>query len=450
MSQFPADFVWGTATSAYQIEGAVRTDGRGASVWDIFSHTPGKIKDGKNGDTACDHYHRSSEDIALMQELGMNAYRFSVSWPRIQPEGKGRPNKKGLGFYDRLIDQLLDSRIDPYATLFHWDLPQALEDQGGWLNRDTAHRFAEYAHILADAFQDRIKAWITLNEPFVVLTLGYALGQHAPGRTLLLDAMPVAHHQLLAHGLAVQAIREISRSPVGIAQNLAPVIPATDTDEDLQAAAHMDDLHNRLFLDPILHGEYPRSLLALLGEQAETFIRQEDFQMIGSRLDFLGVNYYAPDHVKASSTAPLGLETVPMLDYQQTGFGWPVVPEGLTQLLLDLKDRYAEKLPPIFITENGCSYPDAPDLAGKVNDSRRIEFLERHLDALGQAIEKGADVRGYFCWSLLDNFEWAEGYTQRFGLVHVDFQTFKRTPKASYYWLQGYLRSGKWRREGAV
>lgn len=440
MSDFPKHFVWGTATAAYQIEGAVQQDGRGVSVWDLFTHTPGKIKDGSNGDRACDHYHRFPEDIRLMKELGVNAYRFSISWPRIQPEGKGRVNPKGIAFYDRLLDGLLEQHIDPYATLFHWDLPQALEDQGGWMNRDTAYRFAEYAHLLADAFQDRIKSWITLNEPFVVLTLGYALGQHAPGKAYGLQAMPVAHHQMLGHGLAVQAIRDISQSPIGITHSLAPAIPATDRDEDIQAATLMDEFHNGLFLDPLLRGQYPKSLVALMGEQAESFIRTEDLSVMSAPIDFLGVNYYAPDHVRANSKAPLGLEMVPMPDRPKTGFGWPIVPEGLTQLLLDLKERYAEKLPPIHITENGCSYPDLPDAAGKIDDSKRIEYLELHLEALLKALDKGVDVRGYFCWSLLDNFEWAEGYTQRFGLVHVDFETLKRTPKASYHWLQQFLR----------
>ncbi|QMU78655.1 beta-glucosidase [Streptacidiphilus sp. PB12-B1b] len=431
----PAGFRWGVSTSAYQIEGAAAEDGRGVSIWDTFTARPGAVRDGHTGATACDHYHRYDEDVALMRGLGLDAYRFSISWPRIQPTGGGTANPAGLAFYDRLVDALLGAGITPLPTLFHWDLPQALEEDGGWLTREIAYRFAEYAEIVADRLGDRIPAWITLNEPFVHMVYGYALGIHAPGRTLMLDALPTAHHQLLGHGLAAAALRERGHE-VMIADNLTPVWPASDAEADLAAAAAYDALHNRLFTDPLLLGRYPDLSAYGIGEDLGGCVRPGDLKLIAAPgLDGLGVNYYNPTRI-ASPTEADGLpfaqaeiEGVP-----RTAFGWPVAPDGLRQLLVGLRDRYGAALPPITVTENGCSVADEPGPDGAVHDQPRIDYLAGHLDALAEAAAQGVDVRGYFTWSLIDNFEWAEGYHQRFGLVHVDFRTQERTPKDSYAW----------------
>jgi beta-glucosidase len=430
--RFPAGFQWGVATASYQIEGAVTADGRGPSIWDTFAAEPGRISDGSSGEVACDHYHRYPEDVALMAELGVSAYRFSVAWPRIQPTGTGAANPRGLDFYDRLVDALLAAGVDPVATLFHWDLPQALQDAGGWLNRDTAHRFAEYAGLVAAALGDRVKLWITLNEPFVHMTLGHVLGTHAPGLTLLYDALPVAHHLLLGHGLAVPAIRAHSASPVGTTNNNSPVWPQGDTEADLAAAAAYDAFHNGLFTDPLLGLGYPEGI-----PFAPDVVRDGDLAVIAAPLDALGVNYYNPVGVRAPEPgSPTPFEVVPIPGYPTTGFGWPVVPAGLRELLVSLRDRYGDALPPVYVTENGCAYPG-------VEDPERIAYLESHTAAVADAIAAGVDVRGYFVWSLLDNFEWAEGYSQRFGLVHVDFATQKRTPKNSYGWYRDLIRSGR-------
>ncbi|MFB9991868.1 GH1 family beta-glucosidase [Deinococcus oregonensis] len=439
MSDLPAGFVWGAATAAYQIEGGVQEGGRGASVWDTFSHTAGRIKTGETGDVACDHYHRYREDVALMKDLGLTAYRFSVAWPRVQPEGRGRTNAAGLAFYDALTDELLEAGIQPWPTLFHWDLPQALEDEGGWLNRDTAHRFEDYAFAVGEKLADRAAGFMTLNEPFVVMALGYMLGIHAPGHQLgLAGGFAAAHHQLLAHGMAVRALREAGAQRVGIANNYAPAWPATDRDADHQAAAQLDALHNHLFTDPILRGEYPAAVLDLVGvhaPQALDLILPGDLATIAAPLDFLGVNYYQPDHVTADLQSPFGAKVEGVPGRERTNFGWSVVPEALTQTLTDLKARYGDDCPPIYVTESGCSQPDVLE-GGRVRDDARTRYHEAHLDAVSAAIEQGADVRGYFAWSLMDNFEWAEGYSQRFGLVYVDFQTQERTPKDSFHWLK--------------
>jgi beta-glucosidase len=429
-------FLWGTATASYQIEGGVTEDGRGRSIWDTFSHEPGRVRDGHTGDVACDHYHRWGEDVELMADLGVNAYRFSIAWPRIQPDGRGAANARGLDFYDRLVDELRAHDIMPAATLFHWDLPQTLEDEGGWLHRDTAYRFAEYAGIVVERLGDRVPLWITLNEPFVHMVFGYGLGVHAPGRALLLDALPVAHHQLLGHGLAVQALRTGGAEQVLITNNCTPVWSASDDPDDLAAADAYDILHNRLFNDPVLLGRYPD--LSPFGVSEPDFIRDGDLLTIAAPLDGLGINYYNPTRVGAptsgsggdpsSSQVSLPFEDRGITDHPTTGFGWPVVPDGLRQLLVNLNRRYGGALPPIYITENGCAYPDSSE------DQQRIAYLDGHIAALRAAQDEGVDVRGYFVWSLLDNFEWAEGYHQRFGLVHVDFTTGRRTPKASYHW----------------
>ncbi|MER6947146.1 GH1 family beta-glucosidase [Nonomuraea sp. NPDC000554] len=422
-------FLWGTATAAYQIEGAVTEDGRGVSIWDTFSHEPGRTRDGHTGDVACDHYHRWPEDIALMSGLGVNAYRFSIAWPRVQPTGTGEANPKGLDFYERLVDGLLDAGITPAPTLFHWDLPQALQDRGGWMNRDTSQYFAEYAAIVADRLSDRVKMWITLNEPFIHMAYGYGLGIHAPGQALLLDALPVAHHQLLGHGLAVQALRASGAEQVLITNNCTPVRPGSDSEADRAAADAYDALHNRLFNDPVLLGTYPD--LSAYGVEMD--VRDGDLDVISAPLDGLGVNYYNPTRIGAPTDDGLPFTDLGITGHPTTAFGWPVVPDGLRELLVGLRDRYGAALPPIHITENGCSTEDTLD------DQDRIAFLDGHLTALDQAGAEGVDVRGYFVWSLLDNFEWAEGYHQRFGLVQVDFDTQRRTPRASYTWLRNRL-----------
>ncbi|GGU58162.1 beta-glucosidase [Streptomyces albospinus] len=443
LPRFPDGFLWGVSTSAPQIEGAVDEDGRGRSTWDVFAAQAGRIKDGSDARVATDHYHRFREDVALIQELGVGAYRFSVAWPRVVPDGAGAVNGAGLDFYDRLVDALLEAGVAPVPTLFHWDTPQALEEGGGWLRRDTAEHFAAYADAVAARLGDRVECWITLNEPAELTLLGYGLGQHAPGRALLFDALPAAHHLLLGHGLAVQALRARGATGIGIANSHGPTWPASDSAADTAAADLYDLLLNRLFADPLLLGHYPDDGLAALlpGPVAD------DLATISAPLDWYGINYYQPTRIgaprpdAAGPTDFAGIALPPELPfapqkiegYPRTAFDWPVVPEALTELLLSFRARYGASLPPVLITENGCSYDG-------IDDTERIAFLDGHLRALHRAIEAGADVRGYFVWSLLDNFEWAEGYAQPFGLVHVDRTTLARTRKASFHWLRGALR----------
>lgn len=424
---FPAGFLWGVSTSAHQIEGA--TELREQSVWDAFTAEPGRVKDGSTAAVACDHFHRYREDVTLLAGLGVDAYRFSISWPRVRSSG-------GLDFYDRLVDELCAAGVRPVPTLFHWDLPAGLD----WLERDTAARFAEYVAVVAERLGDRVPKWITLNEPAEHTLLGHALGVHAPGRRLLFDALPVAHHQLLAHGLAVQALRAAGATDVGIANSHGPTWPASGGSADVEAAEFYDVLLNRLFADPLLLGEYPAGLGELMpGDVAS------DLKVIAAPVDWYGINYYAPTRVGAPEGAEIEfggvrlpaelpfsvreIEGVPVTD-----FGWPVVPEGLTELLTGFRDRYGDRLPPVVITENGCSYEG-------LDDQARIAYLDGHVRALHAALTAGVDVRGYFVWSLLDNFEWAEGYARRFGLVHVDYETLERTPKASYHWYREMLRA---------
>ncbi|MGC0316458.1 GH1 family beta-glucosidase [Kitasatospora acidiphila] len=437
----PAGFTWGASTAAYQIEGAVDEDGRGRSVWDVFCERPGAVKNGDSGRIACDHYHRYVEDVALMRELGLDGYRFSIAWPRIQPMGRGSVNPAGLDFYDRLVDALLAAGITPLPTLFHWDLPQTLEEDGGWLARDTAYRFAEYAALVADRLGDRVPAWITLNEPVVHMVFGYAFGIHAPGRALMLDALPAGHHQLLGHALAASELRSRGLE-VLIANNLTPVWPASASEPDRAAADAYDALHNRLFLDPLLLGRYPD--LGAYGVSADLggSVHPGDLELIADagRLDGLGVNYYNPTRIAAPTDPSLPFTEVEIDGVPRTHFGWPVVPDGLRQLLLTLRSRYGTALPPITITESGCSTDDTLD------DQFRIDYLAGHLDALAEAIAQGVDVRGYYTWSLIDNFEWADGMSQRFGLVHVDFETQRRTPKASYAWYRDLIAAHRERR----
>ncbi|MEU5628650.1 GH1 family beta-glucosidase [Streptomyces tendae] len=425
MPRFPDGFLWGVSTSAHQIEGAAEL--RGPSVWDAFTAEPGRVKDGSTAAVACDHYHRYREDVALLADLGVDAYRFSVSWPRVDSPG-------GLDFYDRLVDELCAAGVRPVPTLFHWDLPTGLD----WLERDTAARFAQYVSLVAGRLGDRVGKWITLNEPAEHTLLGHALGVHAPGRELLFDALPAAHHQLLAHGLAVRALRAAGARDVGIANSHGPTWPASDDPADREAAQFYDLLLNRTFADPLLTGRYPEGIGDLMpGDVAA------DLEVIAEPLDWYGVNYYAPTRVGAPRgariefggvTLPAGLPfSVREIEGRPlTDFGWPVVPEGLTELLTGFRDRYGDRLPPVVITENGCSYEG-------LDDRDRIAYLDGHVRALHRAIEAGVDVRGYFVWSLLDNFEWAEGYARRFGLVHVDFETLRRTPKASYGWFRDLL-----------
>jgi beta-glucosidase len=412
---FPADFLWGVSTSAFQIEGATDVGGRGPSIWDTFGVA--------HAGAAADHYHRYPEDVALMSELGVGAYRMSFAWPRIQPNGLGAPNAAGLGFYDRLLDEVCEAGIAVAATVYHWDTPQAIEDAGGWLARDTAFRFAEYAAILGERFSDRVKMWIPLNEPMVMSIFGYAIGEYAPGKTLLLDAIPTAHHQNLAHGLAAQALRAAGAQSIGTANHHSPIWPVTDGDADRSAATWLDALLNRLFADPVLLGTYPEEVASHLPDSFA-----QDLPTIAQPLDFYGVNYYEPQGAAAPGEGnPLPFELRPIEGYPRTTNDSTIAPDALRALLVGFHEHYADKLPPIYITENGCSFDG-------LRDQARIDFLDQHLRALRAAMDAGVDVRGYFVWSLLDNFEWSKGYAPRFGLVHVDYETQRRTPKDSFAW----------------
>ncbi|GEP35304.1 beta-glucosidase [Nocardioides szechwanensis] len=429
--QLPPGFRFGTSTASYQIEGAATEDGKGPSIWDTFAHTPGKIIDGSTGDVACDHYHRHDEDVALMKQLGTRGYRFSISWPRIQPTGSGAANAKGLDFYDRLIDSLLASGQQPMATLYHWDLPQALEDDGGWLNRSTIDRFADYAAILGERFADRVEHWIPINEPNVVSMMGYSIGFHAPGKVLMFDGLPVAHHLNVAHGRAAIALRAAGAASVGCANNHAPMWPASDDAADVGATKLFDAMWNGMFLEPMLLGRYPVDLQPLL----EDVIKDGDLATIRQPLDFYGVNYYNPMRIGAApEDAEMPFEFRELLGYPTTDFGWPIVPDALREWLIMFRARFRAALPPIMITESGCAYNMGPDANGVVDDQQRIDYLDAHLRAIATAIERGVDVRGYYTWSLMDNFEWSEGFTQRFGLVHIDYDTLVRTPKRSFQW----------------
>lgn len=447
---FPDGFRWGVSTSSYQIEGAVTADGRGPSIWDTFAHAPdGHIGDSSSGDIACDHYHRWPEDVDLMAQLGVGAYRFSIAWPRIQPTGAGPAQPRGLAFYDQLVDALLDRGIDPAATLFHWDLPQSLQDNGGWQNRETAARFSEYAEIVARALGDRVKLWITLNEPVIHTNIGHLLGLHAPGLNAWPDLFSVSHHQLLGHGLAAAAIRRHSTSAIGIANNYTPVWPvgadgtrATAVDADREAAALYDAFHNGLYTDPLLLGQYPAGYERLSSTPVESIVLDGDLAVISHPLDVLGVNYYNPTGVSAPSEGnPAPFDLQQLTGFATTAFGWPVVPDGLRELLVGLHNRYGDRLPPIWITESGCAYDDVPQADGSIDDQDRIAYYQGHLEAASQAIAEGVDLRAYCAWSLLDNWEWAEGFTKRFGLVRVDFDTQQRTPKASFRWYRDQIHA---------
>jgi len=450
MTTFPVHFVWGTATAAYQVEGAVAEDGRRPSIWDTFAHTPGRIADGSTGDVAVDHYHRYRDDIEMLAGLGMNAYRFSIAWPRILPDGAGAINQPGLDFYRRLAESCLEHGITPYATLYHWDLPQPLEDAGGWLNRDTAERFRDYAAATQAALGDVITNWITLNEPWCSAFLGYASGVHAPGKTVGADAMKAVHHLLLAHGLAVNAIRQGSRhADLGLTLNLYSVRPATNSPLDQEAARRSDGLQNRLFLDPVLLGRYPDDVLGDVGVSEWFGHNGSDLQIISAPLDFLGVNYYSRHTVAgpidgvfsdpSTISASPGSERVTTVDTRapKTQMGWEIHPDGLLDVLRLVHDRAPEL--PIYITENGAAYEDVPNPDGSIDDPDRRRYFQLHVDACQEAVRTGLPLRGYFAWSLMDNFEWAFGYSRRFGLVYVDYASQQRTPKSSALWFKTVL-----------
>ena len=431
-ADFPPGFTWGAATASYQIEGAAQTDGRGPSIWDVFSHTPGRVLNGDTGDVACDHYARYADDVALMRELGLAAYRFSVAWPRVQPLGSGRVEQRGLDFYRRLVDELLDSGIAPWLTLYHWDLPQALQEEGGWTSRDTAERFAEYAGIVYDALGDRVPHWSTLNEPWCSSLLSYQAGHHAPGERDGTRAARAVHHLLLGHGLAAGVLRERGCTDLGLTLNLNPV-----RGEDPDLVRKVDGQQNRMWLDAVLLGRYPDDVVAdLEAAGAPLPVHDGDLDVISAPLDWLGVNYYFRSHVAGGSTAGepspwIGGQDVVDVDppVLTTAMGWGVEPDGLVELLTRLHDEWPAI--PLVITENGSAWEDvvAPD--GAVRDPDRVDYLLRHLEAASEAIGKGVDLRGYFAWSLLDNFEWSFGYERRFGIVHVDYETQVRTPKDS-------------------
>ncbi len=438
--RFPEGFLWGAATSAYQIEGSPLADGAGPSIWQRFTHTPGLVRDGHNGDVACDHYRRYREDVALMRELGMNAYRFSISWSRVLPEGTGAVNQRGLDFYRRLVDELRGAGLRPVVTLFHWDLPAALDDRGGWLNRDVASWFADYARVVYRALDGAVEEWATLNEPWVVTDGGYLHGALAPGHENLYEA-PIASHNLLrAHGAAVQAYRAEGKHRVGLVVNIEPKYPASQEPADLAATRRADAYMNRQYLDPVILGSYPDEMREIFGA-AWPEHPPADLDLIRQPLDFLGLNYYTRNVARHDDeTWPVHAAPVPQLRHAYTETGWEVFPQGLTDTLIWMKERYGNL--PIYITENGAAFYDPPMAeGGEVSDPLRVSYFRSHLRAAHRAIELGVDLRGYFAWSLLDNFEWSLGYSKRFGIVHVDYETQQRTPKASARFYADVIRS---------
>jgi beta-glucosidase len=440
------DLTVGVATSAYQIEGAIDRDGKGPSIWDTFTARPGTIRNGDTGERAAAHYDKVGEDVDLLAWLGVDLYSFSIAWPRIQPDGSGPPNPAGIGFYDRLVDLLLERGIIPAATLYHWDLPEALQQQGGWPNRDTAERFAEYALIVAGVLGDRVPLWATLNEPWVAAFLGYHAGIHAPGIRDDQAAVDAAHHLLLGHGLATRALRTTTDGKLGLVLNPTVVWPATDRPEDVDAAWLADGVRNRVWLDPVLRGAYPQDVLDAFETVADTSsLRPDDLAAIATPIDWLGVNYYTPESAAAGGPGgtPIGpgLDHVrhPALDGERTTMDWVIRPEGLTELLVRIHRDYGPI--ELWVTENGAAYHDKPDADGQVHDPARIRYLDQHLSAALDARDQGVPLAGYVVWSFLDNFEWAEGYDERFGLVYVDYETQDRVPKDSAHWLRDLLVS---------
>jgi len=428
--EFPKGFLWGAATSAYQVEGSPLADGAGPSIWQRFAHTPGMMKNGDTGDVACDHYRRYREDVALMKDLGLKAYRFSVSWSRVLPEGTGRVNKAGLGFYERLVDALLEAGIQPVPTLYHWDLPAALDDRGGWLNRDIANWFADYGRVMFKALDDRVKMWSTLNEPWVVTDGGYLHGALAPGHRNLYET-PIASHNLLrSHAMAVQAYRAEGRNRIGLVVNIEPKYSASRAARDVAATARSDAYMNRQYLDPVYKGAYPGEMRDVFGEAWPQW-PVGDFTLLTEPFDFLGVNYYTRNVMKHDAKAyPLRASRVKQKGASYTQTDWEVYPKGFTDTLVWVKERYGN--PPVYITENGAAFPDPAKVRGKaLADPRRVDYFRKHIGAVRDAMDAGCDIRGYFAWSLLDNLEWSLGFSKRFGIVHVDFATQKRTPKDS-------------------
>jgi len=435
--RFPDDFLWGTATSAYQIEGSPTADGAGPSIWHRFSHTPDNTFLDQTGDVACDHYRRYKDDVRVMAELGANAYRFSIAWGRVLPEGTGKVNKKGLDFYSRLVDELLKKGIKPNATLYHWDLPEALDNRGGWLNRDIADWFSDYATTMWDALGDRVEMWTTLNEPWVVTDGGYLHGVLAPGHANPFETVLAAHNLLRSHGMAVERFRSskaAKKGKIGIAINLEPKYPASKSAEDLEATKRADAYMNRQYLDPIFRGHYPEEMGEIFGEAWPEW-SDEDMRIIKQPIDFLGLNYYTRSVNRYDrERLPVRVRGIPQPHHTTTQTEWEVFPEALTKILLWVKERYGN--PPVYITENGAAFYDPPQpIDGKVEDPLRVEYYRQHLRAAHDAMKKGVNLRGYFAWSLLDNYEWALGYSKRFGIVHVDYETQKRTIKSSgrYY-----------------
>jgi len=433
-SDFPKDFLFGTATAAYQIEGAAKEDGRGPSIWDVFSHTPGKTFNGDTGDIACDHYHRFKEDVAIMKEIGLNAYRFSISWPRVMPDGKNI-NQKGVDFYNRLVDELLENGIVPFITLYHWDLPYALYEKGGWLNDDIAMYFRAYATLMFNELGDRVKHWITLNEPWCSSFLGYFTGEHAPGHQNLQEALIAAHNLLRSHGHAVQAFREEVRDgKIGLTNVVMKVEPGDSRPESFFVASLVDKVINAWFHDPVIFGKYPEEAVKNYVEMGLN-VPDNDFDIISTPIDFFGVNYYTRTLVVFDETNPMKFSYVSG-DLPKTEMGWEIYPQGLFDMLIYLKERYRL---PLYITENGMAGPDKVE-NGKVIDDYRIEYLEKHFEKALEAINAGVNLKGYFIWSLLDNFEWAYGYSKRFGIVYVDYNTQKRIMKKSAQWLKEFLK----------
>ncbi|MCS7239948.1 MAG: GH1 family beta-glucosidase [Candidatus Bipolaricaulota bacterium] len=458
--RFPDKFVWGVATSAYQIEGAWNEDGKGESIWDRFCHRPGNVLGGDTGDVACDHYHRWREDVDLMKTLGIRAYRFSVSWPRVLPNGRGPVNQKGLDFYSRLVDGLLAAGIEPFLTLYHWDLPQALQDEGGWPKRTIVDAFVRYAEVLVEALGDRVRYWLTINEPYVTAFIGHLEGRHAPGHRNLGEALRAAHHQLLAHAVVTEVIREqVPQAKVGIVLNLSPVQPASQDPADRRLAWLMDAHINRWFLDPLAGRGYPLELFRYLRKWKDilpepyrapfalfprvNFISDADLEKIATPLDFIGINYYTRN-IARSPKAQLPSE-IPAVQ-EKTDMGWEVYPQGLFELLARVHFDY--RFPSYMVTENGAAFPDRVSPNGTVQDEQRIRYLKNHLRELHRAISQGIPIQGYFVWSFLDNFEWAYGYSKRFGLIYVDYATQRRIPKASAYWYAKVIEQGGIELEG--
>ena len=452
MRNFPTNFLWGAATAAYQVEGAAAEDGRGLSIWDTFSHTPGKTDNGDSGDVACDMYHRYPADIEIMHGLGIKGYRLSISWSRLFPNGDEVREERGFAFYDNLINNLLAQGITPYITLYHWDLPQALEDKGGWRSRETVAAFGKYAAAVAEHYGDRVKHFAPINEPWCVAWLGHGLGVHAPGISDRATAFKVAHHTVIAHATAVNAMRAVrSDLKIGPVLNQANY-PADDSTDPVQAhaSAILDAVQNRWWMDAIFYGKYPAILVEEFGSEFEDAILPGDMELAQTPNDWLGINYYFDTRVGASDSAKtvefdnsalLGLTIDSTPVGELTDMGWPITPEGLSGMLVRWHKEFGDRLPQIFITENGCAYPDGPGSDGKINDQRRISYLDKHLNALLDAIKQGVNVGGYFQWSLLDNFEWSLGYQKRFGIVYVDYETQQRTPKESAHWYSGVIKA---------